>query len=128
MFHNLLCYLTKPLVVVVTKITLGTLIANLITRLSEHGYPEDQPIYQHLSKCEQISYVIDLLRWPDINVSTAEISNKHHFANAVMSTYCNLDTWFTWFQLLFLEAFYFKYLAPKINDGLKIIRDFVLFR
>ena len=79
-------------------------------------------------KSEQISHIIDLLRLPDINALTSEISNKHHFANAVMSTYCNLDTWCTWFQLLFLEALYFKYLAPKINDGSKVIRDFVLFR
>ena len=42
---------------------------NLVTRLNEHASREDQPIYQHLSKCEHFAHTIDLLRLVDIDTS-----------------------------------------------------------
>ena len=49
---------------------------NLVTRLNELASHEDQPMHQHLSNCEYLTHTIDLLRLPDIDASTTEISNK----------------------------------------------------
>ena len=100
---------------------------NLITRLNEHTSHEDQPMYQHLSKCEHFAHIIDLHRLPDIDASTAEINNKRHFVDAIISNFCVLDTCCNWSQLLFSEALYIKNLAPKINDGVKAPCELVLF-
>ena len=108
---------TKSLVLVVMKITLE----------NEHASREDQPMYQHLSKCEHFAHIIDLHRLPDIDASTAEINNKRHFVDAIISNFCVLDTCCNWSQLLFSEALYIKNLAPKINDGVKAPCELVLF-
>ena len=100
---------------------------NLITRLNEHASHEDQPIYQDLSKCEHFAHTIDLLRLPDIDVSTIEINNKQHLFNAVISNFCVLETCCNESQWLFLEALHVKDLASKIGDGLKATREHVLF-
>ena len=100
---------------------------NLITRLNEHASHENQPMYQHLSKCEHFAHIIDLHRLPDIDASTAEINNKRHFVDAIISNFCVLDTCCNWSQLLFSEALYIKNLAPKINDGVKAPCELVLF-
>ena len=60
---------------------------NLITRLNEHTSHEDQPMYQHLSKCEHFAHIIDLHRLPDIDASTAEINNKRHFVDILFLTF-----------------------------------------
>ena len=39
---------------------------NLITRLSEPGSRADQPMYQHLVKCEQFAHIVDFLKLPEI--------------------------------------------------------------
>ena len=101
---------------------------NLVTRLNEHASRKDQPMYQHLSKCEHFADITDLLRLPDIDASTTEINNKQNFVNAVISNFRVLGTCCNRSQLLFLEALYIKNLAPKINDGLKATRELVLFR
>ena len=41
---------------------------------------------------------------------------------------CIADSCSNWCQLLFLEAFYIKTLEPKINDGLKLSREVLLFK
>ena len=107
---------------------IGKTVRNLVTRLNEHASREDQPTYQHLSKSGHFAHIIDLHTLPDIEPSTAEINNKQHFVNAVISNFCILETCCNWSQLLFLEALYIKNLAPKINDGLKATRELVLFR
>ena len=101
---------------------------NLVTRLNEHASREDQPMYQDLSKSEHVAHIIDLLRLPDIDALTAEISNKKHFVNAVISNFYVLGTCCNWSQLLFLEALYIKNLAHNINDVFKATRELVLFR
>ena len=85
---------------------------NLVTRLNEHTFREDQPMYQQLSKCEHFAHIIDLHRLPDIDASTTEINNKQHFVNTVISNFCVLDTCCNWSQLLFLDVLYIKNLAP----------------
>ena len=100
---------------------------NLVSRLNEHAFREDQPMYQHLSNCKHFAHIIDLHRLPDIDASATEINNKQHFFNAVMSNFCVLDTCYNWFQLLVLEALYIKNLASKINDGLKATANLFYF-
>ena len=107
---------------------IGKIDRSLVTRLNEHASHEIQPMYQHLSKREHFVHIVDLLRLPDIDASTTEISNKQHFVNAVISNFCFLDTCCNWSQLLFLDALYIKNLAPKINDSLKATRELALFR
>ena len=69
---------------------------NLVTRLNEHAFHEDQPMYQHLSKCEHFSHIVDLYRLPDIDASTTDINNKQNFVMAVISNFCVLDTCCNW--------------------------------
>ena len=110
---------------VIYKVT--CLVVMKIT-LNEHASREDQPMYQRILKCEHFAHTIDLLRLPDIDVSTTETNEKQHFVNAVISNFCVLDSCCNWSHLLFLEALYIKNLKPKINDGLKATSEFVLFR
>ena len=105
----------------------GKTDCNLVTRLNEHGFREDQPMYQYLLKCEHFAHVIDLHRLPDNDASATEINNKQHFVNTIISNFCVLDTCCNWSQLLFLEALYIKDLASKINDGFKGTCGLVLF-
>ena len=122
---NVICKVTCPCSY---EDYVGKTDRNLVMRSNEHGSREDQPMYQHLSKCEHFAHIIDLHRLPDIHASTTEINNKQHIVNAVISNFCVLDTCCNWSQLLFLEALYIKNLAPKINDSLKATRKLVLFR
>ena len=55
-----------------------------VTRLYEHASHEDQPMYQHVKKCEHFAHIVGLLRIPDTDASTTEINNKQHFVNAVI--------------------------------------------
>ena len=97
-------------------------------RLNEHASCEDQPMYQHLLKCEHFALVTDLHRLPDIDAPTTEINKKQQFVNTVISNFCVLNTCCNWSQLLFSEASWIKNLAPKINDSLKATRELVLFQ
>ena len=65
---------------------------------------------------------------PDIHALTAEINNKQHFVNTVISNFCVLGTCGNWSQLLFSEALHVKNLALKFNDGLEATCKLVLFR
>ena len=60
---------------------------NLIMRLNEHAFCEDRPMHQHLSKCEHFAHTIDLLRLPDIDVSTIEMNKKQHFLTLLFLTF-----------------------------------------
>ena len=53
----------------------GKTDCNLVTGFDEHASHEDQPMHQHLSKCEHFAYIIDLHGLPDIDASQTEISN-----------------------------------------------------
>ena len=44
-------------------------------RLNKHGSHEDQPVNQLLSKCAHLVHIIDLIRLPGTDASTAEIIN-----------------------------------------------------
>ena len=49
---------------------------NLATRLNEQGSPDDQPMYQHLSKCECYNNIVNLMKLPDNDSTTAVIDKR----------------------------------------------------
>ena len=92
------CYLQSHLSWLYIDDYVGKIDRNLVTRLNEHASREDQPMYQHLSKCEHFALTIDLFRLPDIDVSTKEIHNEQHFVNTAISNFCGLNTCCNWSQ------------------------------
>ena len=46
---------------------------NLITRLSEHGKKEDQPIFYHFRSCEEFNYKLNLYTLADIFSDTRTV-------------------------------------------------------
>ena len=60
---------------------------NLVTRLNERASYEDQPMYQHLSKCEHFAYIIDLHKLPHIDTSTTEIITNNNFLTLFFLTF-----------------------------------------
>ena len=49
---------------------------NLVTRLNEQGSPDDQPMYQHLSKCEYYNNIVNLMKLPGNDSTTAVIDKR----------------------------------------------------
>ena len=99
----------------------------LITRLLEHGTREDQPMFQHLSRCDSFHDYVSMFNMPSNNMSSIEIDTKEHIKNTVISNFEIVDSSSNWSQLLFLEAFYIKRFSPSINKGLKASRELQLF-
>ena len=85
-------------------------------------------MYQRLSKCEHHNDIVNLMKLPDTDSMIVAVDKKEYMLNAVLSNFHSVDSCSTWSQLLFLEAFYFKTLAPKINDGLKASLELLLFK
>lgn len=98
----------------------------LITRLLEHGTREEQPMFQHLSRCDIFHDYVTMFSMPSDDMSV-EIDTKEHIKNAVLSNFEIVDSSSNWSQLLFLEAFYIKRFSPSINKGLKASRELQLF-
>ena len=49
---------------------------NLVTRLNEQGSPDDQPMYQHLSKSECYNNIVNLMKLPGNDSTTAVIDKR----------------------------------------------------
>ena len=101
----------------------------LIIRMNEQGSKFDQPMYKHLSNCEEFKHYVSLFSLGDINRKSSNISLESHKLNAVINNFCILDynsARFNWNKLLFLEAYYIKKLKPLLNQGLKASKEFVL--
>ena len=96
-------------------------------RLHEHGSRLDQPMFRHLSTCRDF---IDYTKMFAIDQPTWSISFDSHKLNAVLQNHSILDynpSRLKWDQLSFLEAYYIKKHKPKLNDGIKASKEFVLF-
>ena len=98
----------------------------LITRLLEHGTRVDQPIIQHLTRCDSFHDYVNIFSLPS-NDMLFDINTKEHIKNAVLSNFEIVDWNSNWSQLLFLEAFYIKRFSPAINKGLKASKELQLF-
>ena len=92
---------------------------NLVTRLDKNASPWGSTYVSAPIEMWKLCTYYSFTWITRHNASTAEINNKQHFVNAGISNFCVLDTCCNWSQLLFLEAVYFKNVAPKFNDGLK---------
>ena len=58
---------------------------NLITRLSEHGKKEDQPMFQHFRSCEEFNYKLNLCSLGDIFSDTRTVDHREHVCNSVLT-------------------------------------------
>ena len=99
----------------------------LSVRLSEHSTRHDQPMFRHLSTCNQF---IDYLKFFSMNELPDFISYENHLKNAVVQNSKILDynTFnFKWDQLCFLESYHIKRRKPELNHGIKASKEFTLF-
>ena len=99
----------------------------LNTRMIEHGTRIDQPMYRHLTSCTDF---IDYTKLFGIHEPEWTVSFDNHKLNAVLQNHKILDFnpfQLKWGQLSFLEAYYIKKLKPKLNNGIKASKEFVLF-
>ena len=79
-------------------------------------------MYQHLPKCKHCNDIVKLIKLRDRS-RKKRVHTKCSFINSCVVNSCSSRS-----QLLFLEAFYIKMLAHKINDGLKASRELFLFK
>ena len=107
---------------------IGKTDRNFLTRLHEQGSRDDQPLYQHLTKCEDYNGIVNLIKLPDTNSTTVAVDKKEYMLQAVLIHLRLVDSWRNWSQLLFFEAFYIKTLAPKRTDGLRGSHELLLFK
>ena len=56
---------------------------NLITRLSEHGKKEDQPMFQHFLSGEEFNYKLNLYSLADTFSDTRTVDHIEHVYNSV---------------------------------------------
>ena len=95
----------------------------IITRLKEHGERTEQPMYQHLLKCQSFHENVEML-----NVLYNDVNEELHIYNAVLNNFEIVATNHQWSQLDFLEAYYIKHERPGINEGLKASKELQIFR
>ena len=110
---SVIYYLTYP---GCNKNCIGEKDCNLVLRLYKHSL-RDQPIHQHLLKCEHYMDIVNLLRLPDIDSASTSTVIKEYLLNTILSNFRVVDSFRSWSRLLFLEPFYIKALASKIFDG-----------
>ena len=85
---------------------------NLVTRRNEQGSRDDQPLYQHLTKCEDCNGIVNLIKLPDTDSPTVAVDKKEYILKTVLIHFRIVDSCSNWSQLLFFEVFYIKTLAP----------------
>ena len=54
-----------------------------LTRMKKHGTRTDQPLHQHLTKCEAFQELCNLFTLPDLNEIRSVVNAKEHVLNAV---------------------------------------------
>ena len=71
---------------------------------------------------------MNLMKLPDMDFASTSVVKKEYLLNAILSNFRLVDSSRNCSQLPFLETFYIKTSASKINDGSKASRDFVLLK
>ena len=122
-YKSQMLFIALHFLYVTNNIFIGKRDRYLVTRLNEQGSSDDQPMYQHLSKCECYNDIVNLMKLPDNDSTTTAIDKREHIPNAVLSNFLIVESCSNWSKLLFLEAFYIKTLAPNINYGLKVSHE-----
>ena len=91
---------------------IGKTDRNLVTCQNEQGSRDDQPFYQHLTKCKDCNGIVNLMKLPDTDSPTVAIDKKEYILKTVLIHFRIVDSCSNWSQLFFFEAFYIKTLAP----------------
>ena len=101
----------------------------LITRITEQGTKETEPMFKHLSECELFKdscwlyYLLSLVNEDD----DEDISLTSHIFNAVLQNHEILNSNRDWSQLTSLQMYYNKDHEPIINHCLKASKELSLF-
>ena len=96
-------------------------------RMHEHGTKPEQPMYEHLTKCEAFNYITNLHALPDIVNDDVNINRKAHLYETVINSSKVLKTSRDWLQLCYLESYMIKKHKPMINIGIRAAKDLQLF-
>ena len=85
-------------------------------------------MFQHLQRCEKLLETITY-QLPDIDPDVSTVNLQAHIDNAISDNWKILDSNTNWVSNTnFLESYYIKQIKPKINDGLKVSKEILLFR
>ena len=101
---------------------------NLVTRLSEHGKKEDQPMFQDFRSCEEFKYKLNLYSFADISSDIRTVDDMEHVYNSVIDNCKILESWTSWTILQYIEVYYIKTKSPLINVGLKASKELQLLK
>ena len=101
---------------------------NLITRLSEHGKKEDQPMVQHFRSCEKFNYKLNLYRLTDVFSDTSTLDHIEHVYNSVIDNCKILESCNNWATLQYLEAYHIKTKSSMINVSVKASKELQLLK
>ena len=96
-------------------------------RMQEHAEKQDQPMFQHLEKCNEFQHCIGLMNLAGIDNDDGFISPRDHYVRAVLENYKVVKTVHNYSLLAFSETYFVRKLQPDINDGLKACADFRVF-
>ena len=97
-------------------------------RMQEHGTKPEQPMYEHMSKCEAFNYITKLHALPDIeNNDVVNINWRAHVYETVINNSRVLKTSRDWLELCYLESFMIKKHKPMINIGIRAAKELQLF-
>ena len=96
-------------------------------RMDEQGSKPDQPMFQHLEKCEQFRHIISLYALPNIDDHNYVTLKVPHISEAVWNNSKILRISRDWLELCYLETFLIKKRKPQINHGIKAAKELLLF-
>ena len=97
-------------------------------RLDEHGLREDQPMHIHMSNCEEFRYMMNMLKFPDIDkVSRNGITINNHILSAVHENCKVLISSNDWLTLSYMEPLQAKKHNATINHGSRAMKALNLF-
>ena len=77
-------------------------------------------IYNHITNCKGVSYLVELLNINNISVEREKIIRKIFSVNIVKENTCITDKAKQWDILFFKEALKIKDKCPTFNSGLKV--------
>ena len=104
---------------------IGKTDRNFGTRVQEHSdLDKKSPVYNHLLKCEHFNYVVNLHSLPPSNNSLEYLERVKItvYDNAKIS-----DNSQNWVELCFSERLHIKWSTLKLNCGIKVTKELVLF-
>ena len=97
-------------------------------RMHEHGNKPDQPMFQHLSQCDDFKHITELYALPDLHDSNeVKIDKRSHISEAVRNNSKVVKSSRDWLELCFLESFMIKKHHSAINKGIKAAKELQLF-